>query len=143
MNLTEREKEIADEVWIKYSQTDAHINEMFGEFLSRLCEEQEAVAYSHKTIGYLDQNYKFHPIYSDICAESEKEKWIPLFTIPPAAPDCKELVEALEESNSLLVKILLGETDLKEIEEQTHDNRTDLANHAKRMQSSTNSRGEE
>lgn len=129
MSLTDKEKEIALQVAHRTAKTYRHkadepysfeygyMIHAFDLFLSRIREEQ-------------DKSY-----VKDVPDHCDRIVWKGrYYNLNNMTPDCAELVEALEESNSLLVKILLGETNLKEIEEQAYDNRNALANHTKRQQ---------
>jgi len=89
-----REHEIAVELGIQLDKADA--------FLSRIREEQEAVAWMH-----------CHRRESDVVTSAVKHVWgkvavgslaeysIPLFTTPPAAPDCDIAWNALRAIESI------------------------------------------
>lgn len=111
MKLTqERINEIALECWENFAcvshDCDPAVYEedaiSFAElFLSRLREEQEAVAWVYKRIGGYNEDRLVARMPSEVGGDIDPypdtwERLYPLFTIPPAAPECKELVEALE-----------------------------------------------
>lgn len=114
MSLTEREKEIAWECWSERSGMT--IIEMFNLFLSRIRKGQEAIGW------YFNDGVN----RSIALSTNEKDRAIPVFTIPPASPDCSELVEALEKIKSHDVS---HDAQFK----MKHIALVTLANHAKRM----------
>lgn len=95
MSLTqERINDIALECWRKAFSDEINVIDMLNLFLSHLRDEQKAVAY----IEPVAREHQCLAIVENACCLDDEviNKWHPLFIIPPAASDCKELVEALE-----------------------------------------------
>jgi hypothetical protein len=92
----ERIDEIALECWNYYLSNISlfTISDMFQHFLSRIREEQEAVAY---VVDLPDESYVCFP--NEMHEYIESHRKTPLFTIPPAAPECNcnELVAEYKE----------------------------------------------
>jgi len=104
--LTDKEKEIALECWNRFAEFDHYKNEVMpkeemtefvGDFLSRIREEQEAI--SGITLAVIGRSHFGNPIPSEWY--SAAKELLSRFTIPPAAPDCSELVEALNRITEL------------------------------------------
>lgn len=93
MRLTEQQKEIAKECFERYLKHAPSVSAeaMFDLFLSRLREKQEAVA----TVIVYNDTVSISAS-AGMLSKLKEMNGLALFTIPPAAPDCKELVEALE-----------------------------------------------
>jgi len=124
--LTDKEKEIAREVAAEYTRSGMTLADSYSLFLSRIREEQEAVLYQCTGCGRvtesIDDDWNVLKLggFRSCCPERDMR---PLFTIPLAAPDCSELVEALER----IARHECGDDFHQVIAERA------LANHAKRM----------
>jgi len=87
--LTDKEKAIALECYRDYIEEGISRVDTFDRFLSRIREEQEAIA-------WIDEyNWLIRKKPTSIAGVTGTV-FKPLFTTPPAAPDCSELVEALK-----------------------------------------------
>jgi len=121
--LTDKEKAIALECYRDYIEEGISRVDMFDLFLSRIREEQEAIGWY-----FNDGINRCIAMSTD-----EKERSVPVFITPPAAPDCSELVEALNMTLEWIDAVPM-DTVLPAMPGFDRDYVDSiLANHAKRM----------